>query len=160
MKVKKATSPLSFALATWFGCGLSPKAPGTVGTLGGLIVAIPLITYANFTAWHFILLTAVVTPIGIWAANKTIESTGSQDPQIVVIDEVLGLWLTLAGAARFNWQSFLLAFVLFRIFDITKPWPVRNLEKLHGGTGVIVDDLGAGIYAAVVMALAGWFNLY
>lgn len=150
----------SRVLATWFGCGLAPKAPGTVGTLGGLLVAVPLVQYCGFLWWHFILLTALVTPIAIWAAQKTIDETGNQDPQLVVIDEVLGLWLTLAGAAHFNWQCFLLAFTLFRIFDITKPFPVRNLEKLHGGSGVIADDLGAGIYAAVVLALAGWFNLY
>ncbi len=158
--MKRAISPLATALATWFGCGFSPKAPGTVGTLGGLALAVPLSFYAGFTPWHFVLLTALVTPIGIWAANRTIASTGNQDPQTVVIDEVLGVWLTLAGATHYNWQSFTLAFALFRLFDITKPWPVRNLEKLHGGMGVIVDDLGAGVYAAVVMAVAGWFNLY
>ena len=158
--MKREISPVATALATWFGCGFSPKAPGTVGTLGGLAVAVPLSIYAGFTQWHFVVLTALVTPIGIWAANQTIASTGNQDPQTVVIDEVLGVWLTLAGASHFNWQSFTLAFALFRLFDITKPWPVRNLEKLHGGTGVIVDDLGAGVYAAVVMAVAGWFNLY
>ena len=151
---------ISSILATWFGCGLAPKAPGTVGTLGGLLVAVPLVHYAGFGPWHFVILTALVTPIGIWAAQKTIDETGNQDPQRVVIDEVLGVWLTLAGASHFNWQCWVLAFALFRIFDITKPFPVRNLEKLHGGTGVIVDDLGAGVYAAVVLAAAGWFNLY
>ncbi len=156
----KTTSPLAQALATWFGCGLSPKAPGTVGTLGGLLFAWPLATYAHAAPWHFAVLSALVTPIGIWAAQQVIDATGNNDPQQVVIDEVLGVWLTLAGASHFNWQSFSLAFVLFRIFDIWKPYPIRNLEKLHGGTGVIVDDLGAGVYAAVVLALLGWFNRY
>lgn len=160
----KTTNPLATtlatSLATWFGCGLSPKAPGTAGTLGGLLVAWPLVAYAHAAPWHFAALAALATPIGIWAAQQVIDSTGNNDPQQVVIDEVLGVWLTLAGATHFNWQSFILAFVLFRIFDIWKPYPIRNLEKLHGGTGVIVDDLGAGVYAAVVLALLGWFNRY
>ena len=158
--MKTTNSLLATALATWFGCGLSPKAPGTVGTLGGLLVAWPLVTYAHASPWHFAAITALITPIGIWAAQQIIDATGHNDPQQVVIDEVLGVWLTLAGAAHLNWQSFVLAFAFFRIFDIWKPWPIRNLEKLHGGTGVIVDDLGAGVYAAVVLALLGWFNLY
>ena len=159
-KKVKTTNPLAAALATWFGCGLAPKAPGTVGTFGGLVVAWPLVAFGQAAPWHFAVLAALVTPIGIWAAQKIIDETGNNDPQQVVIDEVLGVWLTLAGAAHFNWKSFLLAFALFRLFDIWKPWPIRNLEKLHGGTGVIVDDLGAGVYAAVVLALLGWFNLY
>ena len=153
-------NPLAETLATWFGCGYAPKAPGTAGTLGGLAVAWPLAQYLHFTPWCFAALAALVTPVGIWAAQQVINSTGNSDPQKVVIDEVLGVWVTLAGAPHLNAAAWFLAFALFRIFDITKPWPVRNLEKLHGGTGVIVDDLAAGVYAAVVMALAGWFNLY
>jgi phosphatidylglycerophosphatase A len=78
----------------------------------------------------------------------------------VVIDEVVGQWLTLAGARPLNWKSFLAAFVLFRLFDIWKPAPVRQLESLQGGAGIVADDLMAGVYAALVLFLAGCFNLY
>ena len=158
--MKTTNSLFASVLATWFGCGLAPKAPGTVGTLGGLLVAWPLANYWNAAPWHFAVLAALVTPIAIWAAQQVINTTGNNDPQQVVIDEVVGVWLTLVGAVHLNWQSFALAFALFRLFDIWKPWPIRNLEKFHGGTGVIVDDLGAGVYAAVGMWLLGWFKLY
>jgi len=78
----------------------------------------------------------------------------------VVIDEVLGQWLTLAGAAALNWKSWLAAFLLFRLFDIWKPFPVRQLEALPGGWGIVADDLMAGLYGALVLFAAGCFNLY
>jgi len=86
--------------------------------------------------------------------------SGMKDPQIVVIDEVLGQWLTLAGALRVNWRSVLLAFALFRFFDIVKPPPIRLIERLPGGAGIVLDDMMAGVYGALVLFLLGWFNLY
>ena len=83
-----------------------------------------------------------------------------EDPGLVVVDEVVGQWIALAGATALNWKSFLAAFVLFRLFDIFKPPPVRQLEALHGGVGIVMDDVMAGVYAALVLFLAGWFNLY
>ena len=83
-----------------------------------------------------------------------------KDPSRVVIDEVAGQWLTLAGAASYNWKSWLAAFFLFRLFDIWKPFPARQTEAFPGGFGIVADDVVAGIYAAVVLAVAGWFNLY
>jgi hypothetical protein len=85
---------------------------------------------------------------------------GMKDPQFVVVDEVVGQWLALAGARALNWKAWLAAFVLFRLFDIWKPFPVRQLESLPGGVGIVADDLMAGVYAALVLFLAGWFNLY
>jgi phosphatidylglycerophosphatase A len=81
-----------------------------------------------------------------------------KDPQIVVVDEVLGQWIALAGARTLGWQSYLAAFALFRLFDIWKPPPVRQLERLHGGLGIVADDVMAGVYAALVLFLAGCFN--
>jgi phosphatidylglycerophosphatase A len=78
----------------------------------------------------------------------------------VVIDEVLGQWLTLAGAKVLNWKSYLAAFLLFRLLDIWKPPPVRQLEGLPGGFGVVADDLAAAVYGALVLYAAGCFNLY
>ena len=75
-------------------------------------------------------------------------------------DEVIGQWISLAGARRFNWESCLAAFLLFRLFDIWKPPPVRQLERLPGGLGIVADDAMAGVYGALVLFAAGWFNLY
>ena len=76
-----------------------------------------------------------------------------------VADEVAGQWITLAGFTVMSWKSWLMAFLLFRIFDIVKPWPARQLEALPGGTGIVMDDVMAGIYAALVLYGLGWFNL-
>jgi phosphatidylglycerophosphatase A len=78
----------------------------------------------------------------------------------VVVDEVLGQWITLAGALTLNWKSWVAAFVLFRLFDIWKPPPVRRLESLPGGMGIVADDLMAGVYGSLVLIVAGWCNLY
>lgn len=145
--------------ATWFGCGLVPKGPGTAGSLGGLLAAYALTLIPGWQSWHFAILALVLLPPSIWSASRVAVIRATKDPQIVVVDEVLGQWLTLAGAATLNWKAGLAAFVLFRLFDITKPWPVRQLEALPGGTGIIADDLMAGVYGAVVLRLAGWFNL-
>ena len=151
---------LAYILATWFGCGKSPKAPGTMGALGALAVAIPLHEYLGFTQWHFAILAAVAFLPATWAAGVAAVHTGKKDPQFVVIDEVLGLWITLVGAVSYNWKSYLAAFALFRLFDIWKPPPVRQLEALPGGWGINLDDVMAGIYGALVIFVAGRFNLY
>ncbi len=116
--------------------------------------------WAGFGPWEFALLAVIGTAPAIWAANRVARESGLKDPQIVVVDEVVGVWLTLAGAARLNWKSWLLAFGLFRVFDIFKPPPIRQFEKLPGGTGIVADDLAAGVCAALVLYAAGWFNLY
>jgi phosphatidylglycerophosphatase A len=85
---------------------------------------------------------------------------GLKDPQIVVVDEVVGQWLTLAGATRLNPTAFLYALILFRLFDIWKPPPVRRLEQLPAGTGIVLDDAMAGIYGAVILYVLGRFNVY
>jgi phosphatidylglycerophosphatase A len=152
---------LAAALATWFGCGLSPLGPGTVGSLAALAAACALSETLAFGRWHFLALAAAATPAGIWAAGRYADKTGAKDPGQVVVDEVLGQWLTLCGAHTFaGWKPWLAAFLLFRIFDIAKPFPVRRLESLPGGTGIVADDLGAGALAAIVLAILGWFNLY
>ena len=144
---------LALTLATWFGCGYAPKGPGTAGSLGAVVVAVLLAHLAGLQPWHLLILAAALTPVGIWAAARTAELKASKDPQIVVIDEVLGQWIALAAVAPMNPFHLAAAFVLFRLFDIFKPWPVRQLEALPGGVGIIADDLMAGIYAAAVLAL-------
>jgi phosphatidylglycerophosphatase A len=154
--------PLTPAIlvATWFGCGYSPKAPGTAGSLAALFIAIALHYYLGFTPLHFLLLAAILFLPAVWAAGATAHATGIEDPQFVVVDEVIGQWIALAGAARLNWISFLAAFALFRLFDIFKPPPVRQLESLPGGWGINLDDVMAGVYAALVLWVAARFDLY
>jgi phosphatidylglycerophosphatase A len=147
-------------LATWFGCGRSPFAPGTAGSLGALAIAIPLHAYAGFAPWHFLLLAAALFYPGVWSAGVASRAAKIKDPGFVVIDEVLGQWIALAGARPLNWKSYAAAFFLFRLLDIWKPTPARQLEALPGGLGINADDVMAGIYAALVLFLAGWFNLY
>ena len=95
----------------------------------------------------------------IWAADISARAANAKDPQFVVVDEVIGQWIALAGARTLNWKSYLAAFVLFRLFDIWKPPPVRQLERLPGGIGINADDAMAGVYAALVLFVAGCFNL-
>jgi phosphatidylglycerophosphatase A len=151
---------LANLISTWFGCGCSPKAPGTAGSLAALAIGILLHEYAGFMQWHFAILAAVTFIPAVWAAGVTAVATGRKDPQIVVIDEVIGTWIALAGARSYNWKSYLAALALFRLFDIWKPPPVRQLEALPGGWGINLDDVMAGVYAALVLFLAGRFNLY
>ena len=148
------------AIATWFGCGYSPVAPGTAGSLAGLAIAIALGEFAGLAEWQFALLAAAGFAPAVWAATDTARAEKVKDPGIVVVDEVIGQWVALAGAHPINWKSYLGAFVLFRLFDIWKPPPVRQLEGLPEGLGIVADDAMAGLYAALVLFLAGWFNLY
>jgi len=95
----------------------------------------------------------------IWAAGVSARAAKLEDPQFVVVDEVIGQWIALAGASALNWKSYLAAFALFRLFDVWKPPPVRQLERLPGGIGINADDVMAGIYAALVLFGARCFNL-
>jgi phosphatidylglycerophosphatase A len=153
-------SALARVIATWFGLGYVPKAPGTAGSLGAIAIAWLLHEYAGTGPLVFASLGIALAIPGIWAAGFVAKEIGRKDPHIVVVDEVVGQWITLAGASHLNWKSWLAAFALFRLFDIWKPPPVRQLESLPGGTGIVADDAMAGLYAALVLFAAGWFNLY
>ena len=153
-------SGLARVIATWFGSGYAPKAPGTAGSLAAVVIAWALHVYAGVPAVAFAAFAVLIAIPGIWAAGVVARDSGKEDPQIVVVDEVVGQWMTLAGATSLNWKSWLLAFALFRLFDIWKPPPVRQLEALPGGLGIIADDAMAGVYGALVLFAAGWFNLY
>lgn len=149
---------LARALATWFGCGYAPKGPGTAGSLGAIV---PAWLAGHYLGWPPLAIAALglaIVPVGVWAANVLIRQSGLKDPQQVVIDEVAGQWIACAGASHLGWIPCAGAFVLFRLFDIWKPWPVRRAEALPGGLGVMADDVLAGVYAALVLWAAGWFN--
>lgn len=147
----------AWLFATWFWCGLSPKAPGTVGALAATLIAWPL-AHIGFGRTEFLVLSLTLLYPAIRSAGFVANEIGRKDPQIVVIDEVLGQWLTLAGALRFDIWTLALAFGLFRLFDIWKPPPIRLIEQVPGGAGIVLDDMMAGAYAALVLFLVGWFN--
>jgi phosphatidylglycerophosphatase A len=132
-------------LATWFWSGLSPVAPGTVGSLAALPAGVALY-YAGGP--QLLGLSAIIVfGLGIWATHHYLQATGRSDPGEVVIDEVAGQWIPLL-AAGLDPLSIAVAFALFRLFDIWKPWPIRWLDhNIKGATGVMVDDVLAGIFA-------------
>jgi phosphatidylglycerophosphatase A len=141
-------------VATFFGAGRLKPGPGTWGSLATVIVWALLssrIPVASRT-WATIVAAAAVTLIGIPAATRVARASGLKDPQFVVIDEVAGQLVTLI-AVPLAWKTFLAGLILFRVFDIWKPFPIRRLERLPEGTGIVVDDLGAGLYALAVMHL-------
>jgi phosphatidylglycerophosphatase A len=139
---------LAYLLGTWFGCGYVPYAPGTAGTLG----AVPLyLLIRSAGPWVVLLVALVLTVVGIWAASIVAIDSGLKDPQLVVIDEVAGVLCTLAFAPL-TWVGLATGVVLFRLFDQWKPWPARAAEqKLPGGYGIVLDDIAAGAWGAVVL---------
>ncbi len=153
-------SRLADLVSTWFGCGYAPAAPGTAGSAAGLIIGIVLHEFAGLAGWHFLVLAALAFSPAVWAATRTARAVGVKDPGIVVVDEVIGQWVALAGAIPLNWKSYLAAFALFRLFDIWKPAPIRQLERLPEGIGIVADDVMAGCYAALALLVAGRLHVY
>jgi len=157
----KSAGPLwATLIATFFGAGRLKPGPGTWASLATVVLwalASSQIPAASRT-WATIIAAAILTLIGIPAATLVARSCGVKDPQFVVIDEVAGQLVTLI-AVPLAWKTFLAGFILFRVFDIWKPFPIRRLERLPEGTGIVVDDLGAGLYALAVMHLLLHFGL-
>jgi phosphatidylglycerophosphatase A len=146
---------VALALATFFGCGYFPKAPGTIGSLAALAIAILLHRFVGPARLTLFLLFLATLPIAVWSATRAARVLKRKDPGHVVIDEVVGQWLTLLGPVAWNWKSFLAAFVLFRLFDMWKPQPVRAAESLPEGLGIVADDVMAGVYAALILYIGG-----
>ncbi|MBX3184347.1 MAG: phosphatidylglycerophosphatase A [Polyangiaceae bacterium] len=134
-------------IATWFGCGLSPKAPGTVGSLG----AVPLhLLLRRLPLPLHVAATVGVTGLGVWAAQRVATRRGETDPQRVVIDEVAGVLIALGLVRRSSLKTQAMAWVLFRAFDILKPGPVHAAEDLSPeGVGIMADDVVAGVLAGL-----------
>ncbi|MCK9490032.1 MAG: phosphatidylglycerophosphatase A [Xanthomonadales bacterium] len=142
-------------LALGLGSGLAPLAPGTVASALAVLLWIGFLALAA-PAWPlqaavFALALAPCIVASGWAARRL----GRKDPGCIVADEFAGQWLVLLLTPP-AWPWWLAAFVLFRIFDIGKPWPMRRLERLPGGLGIVADDLAAGVYAAALIVLAAW----
>lgn len=140
----------AYFLAFGLGSGLSKKAPGTMGSLA----AIPLyglLHFLGFTSMQILILTILLFFIGVWAAEKTTHALKVDDYGGIVIDEIVGMWLVLALAPKIAFYI-LLSFILFRIFDIFKPWPIRYFDqKVGGGLGIMLDDVIAGAFALIVL---------
>ncbi len=136
-----------------FGSGLAPKAPGTFGTLA----AVPIYWLIQDLSWPLYLSWLLVTfVLGVFWCDRSSKVLGVHDHGGIVWDEFVGYWVTMFMAPA-GWLWMLVGFVLFRLFDIVKPWPIRWLdEKVHGGFGIMLDDLVAGILAALCLQLLHW----
>jgi phosphatidylglycerophosphatase A len=147
-------------VATFFGAGRLHPGPGTWGSLATVLLWWLLASHIppGMRIPVIIVLIVIVVAMGIPAATLEARGCGKKDPQHVVIDEVAGQLVTLL-ACPIVWQALLAGFILFRVFDITKPPPVRSLERLPEGTGIVVDDLGAGVYGLIVLQLLLYFGV-
>ena len=135
-------------LAFGFGAGVSPVAPGTLGTL----VAIPLILlFQGLSPIQYLLLTAILFLAGIWICDRTARDLEAQDPGELVWDEIVGYLITMIFAPA-GWKSLIAGFLLFRFFDILKPWPIKTIDRrVKGGIGIMLDDAMAGLYGLLVL---------
>jgi phosphatidylglycerophosphatase A len=147
-------------IATLFGAGRLKPGPGTWGSLA-TVALWAILAHFLPSSWLIpvnIALALLAVAVGIPAATQVARASGLKDPQFVVIDETAGQLITLIGAPL-AWKSFLAGFILFRAFDIVKPPPVRQLERLPEGTGIVVDDVAAGLYGLAVMQILLHFGL-
>jgi len=147
-RASTARRHFAYVLATWFGCGRVPFAPGTAGTLG----AIPLyLLLRELGPGVVFAAAALLTALGAWVSSTVIQEEGVSDPQMIVIDEVAGVLITLAVAPP-SWWGLALGVVAFRAFDQAKPWPANYAEhKLPGAWGVMFDDVAAGVWGAALL---------
>lgn len=136
-------------LSSWFGVGLIPVAPGTWGTLA----AVPLFLGMQYIGFLYsVIFLIVFIPMAVWVSGISKQLLGRDDPPEVVIDEAAGFMLALFQLPL-SWSSLTLGFLLFRVFDILKPFPIGRLERMRGGLGIVADDLVAGIYANVCVRI-------
>jgi phosphatidylglycerophosphatase A len=140
-------------LALGFGSGLAPVAPGTFGSLVGLAIALAMAPLG--LAWNLVAV-AVAVGVGIWICGESARRLGVHDHPAIVWDEVAGMMITMLAVPD-AWWGAPLAFVLFRLFDIAKPWPIREIDHgLGGGMGIMLDDVLAGLFAALGLTIVGY----
>jgi phosphatidylglycerophosphatase A len=145
------TKSAHFWVATWFGTGMSPRAPGTIGTLATIPAHFLLIQFPSSV--HLACIVALVV-LGTWSADHLAREMQLKDPQIVVIDESAGVLLALWLVGSNNWLAIVVAVLLFRLLDIVKPWPISAAERLRpAGVGIMADDVVAGIAAGLIARL-------
>ena len=149
----KLSNPVHF-LALGFGSGLLKPAPGTWGTLAAVPVYLLLIQLLPAGLWPYALVLAAGFLIGVYLCGKTASDIGVHDHGAIVWDEIIGFLITMTLITP-TWQNILLGFLLFRAFDIVKPWPIKLLDKhVHGGFGIMIDDVLAGVFAWVLLSFA------
>ena len=153
---KQSKTLWAWTVATFFGAGFGKPGPGTWGSVAAVLLWAAFAWGVSSTA-HALLAfllagIALTLLLGIPASTIVARQSGRKDPQFVVVDEVAGQWIALLGSQA-NWRHALIALILFRLFDITKPLPVRRLEDLPEGWGIVLDDVGAGLYALCVASL-------
>ncbi|MEO7673715.1 MAG: phosphatidylglycerophosphatase A [Pyrinomonadaceae bacterium] len=172
-KPNGARDYIALAIAT-FGVGYIPGAPGTYGSIVGLLIYFPVhvgltLERVSFSerpgslpdslldAWFstgVLVLLLILVMVGIWAAQRSIPLLGTDDPSQVVVDEVMGQIITfLFIPFTWSWPLIITGFLLFRIFDIWKPYPIDALQELHGGVGICADDILAGVYAGICLSI-------
>ena len=146
---------LAWFIGSGFGCGLSPLAPGSVGSLAAAVI-LYLLSFVLPGGWQgtmaIALLAAAGLALGTWATGR-MSTPENPDPGSATWDEFVGMWLTCLLIPFHSPIWLAIAFVVFRAFDVLKPWPCRRLENLPGGWGIMLDDVGAGLWGALVMAL-------
>ena len=146
------TDPVNF-LAFGFGTGLAPFAPGTFGSIPGVLLFWATIDFGLYVQLAVV---AALVATGIWLCGESARRIGVHDHGGIVWDEIAGMYITLL-AAPWTVTGVVLAFVLFRVMDIVKPWPIRDLDhRIHGGLGIMLDDLVAALYAVLLLAFGGW----
>ncbi len=149
MGTRTLKKPIVLFIAEGAYAGRSPFAPGTAGTVVGVLLylllnGLPLVWY--------LIACVLTTGIGIWAAGEAERMLERKDAPSIVIDEIAGYLISMVLVPS-GWEYIVAAFFLFRLFDVIKPWPLRQLQDLHGGLGVVIDDVGAGIYTNVVLQI-------
>lgn len=157
LKKAPAADRVAYLVATGLGAGLSRFAPGTIGALEGVAIYLATILLRLGNVEHLVLLVALdvlVFALGVWASERLCRMLGVKDPSRAVVDEISGQLIALTPLAfAHSWRGVVAGFALFRLFDIFKPFPIRKLERLRGGYGVMMDDVLAGVYAAAIVWL-------
>ena len=145
--------------AGWIACGLgSGLAPVAQGTFGSLAAILPWLLLRELSLPLNLLVIVLGFALGVWACEMAGRALGVDDHRALVWDEFVGQWIALLPALLAPWWAVLAGFALFRLFDVWKPWPIRVFDRrLHGGLGVMVDDVVAGVFAAVALAIALYF---
>ena len=146
-------NPVHF-LALGFGSGLIKPAPGTWGTLAAVPLYLLIVSFVSTSSYAYFGIILFSFVIGIYLCGKTAADAGVHDHGSIVWDEIVGFFITMA-LLPVTWQNVVLGFILFRLFDIVKPWPIKLLDKhVHGGFGIMIDDVLAGVFAWVLLFFA------